>query len=179
MKRIALILFLSVPCVVYATPRRISYDTVAANPKDVSSLDDIIGALYQVISGGAGQKRDWDRMRSLFLPSARLISTGRKQDGTISKREMMLEDYIAQAGPFLEKNGFFEKEVSRKAEVYSSVAQLFSTYESRHLNTDEKPFVRGINSIQLYADGKRWWIVNIIWASESKESQIPGEFLKP
>src|SRR5688572_18845337 len=37
----------------------------AANPADVASIDAIVAALYDVISGPAGKKRDWDRMRSL------------------------------------------------------------------------------------------------------------------
>ena len=33
---------------------------------DVSSLDAIMAATYDSISGGAGEKRDWARVRSLF-----------------------------------------------------------------------------------------------------------------
>ena len=41
--------------------------------KDVSSIDSIINALYEVISGGKGEERDWDRERNLFHLKARLI----------------------------------------------------------------------------------------------------------
>src|SRR6266513_2414962 len=43
-----------------------------ANPLDVESIDAIISAAYDSISGPPG-KRDWNRERSLFIPGARLI----------------------------------------------------------------------------------------------------------
>ena len=46
-----------------------------AKPEDVKSPEAILNAVYDVISGGKGQARDWNRMRSLFIPGARLIPT--------------------------------------------------------------------------------------------------------
>jgi hypothetical protein len=37
--------------------------------------------------------------------------------------------------------------------------------------------MRGINSIQLFNDGNRWWIVNIYWQQESAEDPIPDMYL--
>jgi hypothetical protein len=45
----------------------------AANPSDVGSIDAILHAAYDTISGPAGQQRDWKRFRSLFVAGARLI----------------------------------------------------------------------------------------------------------
>lgn len=152
-------------------------DSIPAAPADVESQDAIIAALYGVISGPAGETRNWDRMRTLFLPEARLVATGKRADGMMGKRVMMLEDYIKLSGPVLEKDGFFEKEISRKTDQYGSVVQVFSTYESRRTLNDEKPFVRGINSIQLWYDGKRWWILTIFWQGETPENPIPQKYL--
>lgn len=152
-------------------------DSIAANSKDVESIDAIIKSLYDVISGGAGEARNWNRMRSLFLPEAKMIATGTTATGEIVKRVMTVEDYIARSGPVLEKNGFFEKELFRKQELYGRIAHCFSTYESRRTVADKEPFMRGINSIQLYNDGKRWWILSIFWQSESKELPLPKEYL--
>jgi len=149
----------------------------AANSADVSSPDAILAALYQVISGPAGQKRDWNRFRSLFLPGARLIPTSPKPTGGEQARTLTPEDYVAHAGPYLEKNGFFEKEVARKAERFGGIMQVFSTYESRHTASDSKPFARGINSIQLFFDGSRWWIVTVLWGEESASNRLPAKFL--
>src|SRR4051812_2510620 len=83
----------------------------AANPADVASIDAILGALYDVISGPAGKKRDWDRMRSLFAPGGRLVPTGKRPTGELVSRVIDVEGYVASSGPYLEKEGFFEREV--------------------------------------------------------------------
>ena len=80
----------------------------AANPADVKTADAIIKAVYDVISGPAGKERDWERMKSLFIPGARLIATGRRQAGGYGSRVMTVDDYILSSGPYLIKEGFFE-----------------------------------------------------------------------
>ena len=153
-------------------------DSVAPIDKDVSSIDGIVAALYDVISGGAGEKRNWDRMRTLFIPEAKLMATGKRPDGSMAKRVRTLEEYITSSGPLLEKDGFFEREIGRTLDQYGSIVQLFSTYDSKRKQTDETPFARGINSIQLWNDGTRWWIVSILWQSESTDIPIPSKYLK-
>jgi hypothetical protein len=140
-------------------------------------MDAIIAALYNVISGPAGQQRDWDRMRSLFVPGARLIPAVYRPDSVPRLRQLSVEDYITLAGPSLEKNGFFETEIARQVDQYGGVVQAFSTYESRHKADDPKPFVRGINSIQLFNDGQRWWVVTVLWEGERPDNPIPEKFL--
>lgn len=152
-------------------------DSIPPNPSDVETVDGIVKALYDVISGPAGEKRNWDRMRTLFIPEARMMATGRRQDGTMSKRVMMVEDYINTSGPVLERDGFFEQEISRKTEQYGNIVHLFSTYAAKRKKEDEKPFMRGINSIQLWNDGKRWWIVTIFWQAEGPTNPIPQKYL--
>lgn len=148
-----------------------------AKPEDVESLDAIIAALYDVISGPAGEKRDWDRMRSLFLPDARLIPTGPRQGGGHGARVLSVEDYISGAGPNLERNGFFEREIGRVTERYGNMVHLFSAYDSKRTESDEKPFMRGINSIQVVNDGTRWWIVTVLWEAERPDNPIPAKYL--
>ena len=150
----------------------------AANPADVSSMDAIIAAVYDVISGPAGKKRDWDRMRSLFISGARLVPTGPRPTGGYGSRALTVEDYVTRAGPLVEKEGFFETERARRTESFGQIAHVFSTYESRHSADDAKPFQRGINSIQLMNDGKRWWVVTIFWQGEDEKAPLPAEYLK-
>ncbi|HKX83480.1 MAG TPA: hypothetical protein VJL58_04600 [Pyrinomonadaceae bacterium] len=154
--------------------------TKEANPADVASVDSIIKAVYEVISGDAGKERDWDRFRSLFVEGARLIpTTGKNKDtGLIAARIITPEEYIKRSGPFLLKEGFHEREVARRVEQYGNIAHVFSTYDSKHKVSDEKPFMRGINSFQLMNDGKRWWIVTIYWQAETQENPIPKQYLK-
>jgi hypothetical protein len=149
-----------------------------ARAEDVASLDAIMSSVYDVISGPAGQQRNWDRMRSLFHPGARLIPTGAGPDGKVGARVLTLEEYIQWSGPYLEQNGFFEREIGRVEERFGHIAHLMSAYESRHKADDPAPFSRGVNSFQLMHDGTRWWVVTIYWQSESPATPIPGKFLK-
>lgn len=150
-----------------------------ADPKDVASIDAIIKAVYASISGDAGQPRDWDRFRSLFHKDARLIPTGKNpQTGISGARAFTPEEYIARVEPVFAKEGFYETEKARTVEIYGNIAHLFSTYESRHSLKDVKPFMRGINSIQLLNDGKRWWVVTIYWQGKTPDVPIPKRYLK-
>ena len=148
-----------------------------ANPGDVSSQDAILKALYEVISGPAGQKRDWNRMRSLFLPGAKMIPTGPRPGGGFGARMLSVDDYVARTEPFFEKEGFYESEVARRVDEWGHIAQVFSTYESRHAK-GEKPFARGINAILLHNDGKRWWIAGIMWEGERPDQPLTERMLK-
>lgn len=153
-----------------------SLATPAARPADVASPDAIIKALYDSISGPAGQPRDWDRFRSLLIPGARLIPSMRRTPGATTPVVWSAEDYIAGAGPGLEKSGFFERELHRTTESFGSVLHAFSTYDSKR-TPDGQPFARGINSFQLYNDGTRWWVVTIFWDAESADKTIPSKYL--
>lgn len=149
----------------------------AADPADVESVDAIIAATYDVISGAAGEARDWDRFRSLFRPGAKIIPSGMRPDTTLFIAFWSPDEYIQRAGAGLEANGFFEVEVNRVQEQFGQIVHLFSTYESRKNADDVKPFQRGINSFQLVNDGQRWWVVNIFFQGESPSSPIPERYL--
>lgn len=149
-----------------------------ANPTDVSSIDAIMKAVYDVISGDAGQKRDWDRFRTLFYKDARMIPSGKNKDGVVGARVLSAEDYVTRASANMEKEGFYEREIARRADVYGNIAHVFSTYASFHKTDDKTPFQRGINSFQLLNDGTRWWVLTIYWQGETPETPIPKEYLK-
>jgi hypothetical protein len=151
------------------------------DPADVASIDAIIRAAYDVISGPAGKKRDWNRERALFYPGARIIPTASvpgRNDVDLEPQMLDVEGYIARAEPLFEKAGFYEKEIARRVEQFGQIAHVWSTYESRHNSNDPEPFMRGINSIQLFNDGKRWWILSIYWQHENAAYPIPKKYLE-
>lgn len=149
-----------------------------ADPTDVATQDAIIGALYDVISGPAGQERDWDRFRSLFIPEgARLIPTGVGPRGAPTYGVWTPEQYVDRAGTSLEESGFFEVEIGRVTQEFGNLAHVFSSYASRRTADEPEPFQRGINSIQLFHDGDRWWITTVMWDSERPDNPIPAEYL--
>lgn len=136
-----------------------------------------MAAVYDVISGPIGQKRDWDRMHSLFVPDAQMMACVRRPNGDARLIKMTVDGYIAQSGPYLESKGFFEHEIARRTEEFGNIAHVFSTYESRWKPEDKKPFERGINSIELMNDGKRWWVVSIYWQGEDEKTKLPSRYL--
>ncbi|MBC3879945.1 hypothetical protein H8K35_06595 [Undibacterium sp. LX40W] len=143
-----------------------------ARAADVQSIDGIIAALYDVISGGIGEQRNWNRMRSLFIPEARIMAIFPKKDSKdLGLRILSISDYIANSGPRLIEIGFREKELARKTEQWGELAQVFTSYET----FEEKDNVtrRGINSVQLMHDGTRWWIISLLFEAERPQLQLP------
>ncbi len=148
----------------------------AAKAEDVQSIDAILKALYEVISGPAGP-RDWNRFHSLFIPEARMTAAGKRPDGTYFYRSFTPAEYQERSGAYFLKEGFFETGIHNAVEQFGQEAHVWSTYESRHEKAGQ-PFARGINSIQLLNDGKRWWVVSILWESERPDNPIPDKYLK-
>jgi hypothetical protein len=135
-----------------------------ARDQDVKTVDGIVQALYEVISGPAGQKRDWDRFRSLFAPGARLIPALSRPGERPVVRVFDVEDYIRRTDAIFETEDFWERENGRKVDASGNLVHVFSMYESRRARTGQ-PFQTGVNSIQLFDDGTRWWIVTVMWNS--------------
>lgn len=143
---------------------------------DVKSVDGIIGALYGVISGDPGASRDWDRFRNLFKPESRLMPTRKSANGELTLAALTPEDYVTLFKTRI-TTGFFEKELHRTTETYGTVTHVFSTYETKE-KKDGPVTNRGINSIQLFHDGQRYFIVNIFWCAESMGFPLPEKYLK-
>jgi hypothetical protein len=150
---------------------------VAADPADVGSIDAIIAAVYDVISGEAGEERDWDRWHSLFAEGATLSAVGVAPDGTVRRAIMTPQTWIDRSAAAITRDGFVEAEIGRTTERFGLIAQAFSTYESYRSRGDTEPFQRGINSFQLMNDGTRWWVVSIFWQGEGPDFPIPARYI--
>lgn len=177
---LALAATLAVPAVAAAqTPAPVAAPpaATAADPADVASIDAILAALYDVISGDAGAPRDWDRFTGLFLPGATLAATGRTPEGRFRARVLTPADYAARNGPYFAEHAFFEREIGRKVAGFGPVTQVLSAYASRDAAEAADPFERGVNAIQLVNDGSRWWIVSILWTSETPQTPLPADLL--
>ena len=155
-----------------APSQNLSSQVSPAKPDDVKSIAAILGAVYDVISGPEGQ-RDWNRFRSLCVPEARLTSTAKSAAST-APRPLTVDDYIQRAGKYFATHAFYESAIVNRVQRFGNIAQVFSSYESRNA-PNEKPFVRGINSIQLFYDGSRWWVLSILWDEESLANPLPSE----
>jgi hypothetical protein len=144
--------------------------------QDVSSADAIVKALYDVISGPVSKTRDWDRFRFLFGKDARLMTAVPHKDSGTIIRTITTEQYIDRNGKRLQEIGFVEKELQRITETHGAVTHMFSTYQSDLTINGNPQQIRGINSIQLFNDDKRYYIVSVFWDGDSKK-QIHKKYL--
>ncbi len=164
------------PQVPMFTPADLAAKVPAAKPEEVHSMDAILSAIYDVISGPAGG-RDWNRFRSLFLPQARFTEVSTGPDGSKAVLTWSVDEFVRDAGVVFSKEPFYEKAIVNRPESFGSVTQVFSSYASRRSVMD-KPFEYGINSIQLLNDGKRWWVLSILWDTERPGNPLPAKFRK-
>ncbi|HEY4230228.1 MAG TPA: nuclear transport factor 2 family protein [Thermoanaerobaculia bacterium] len=147
------------------------------NP-DAVSIDAIIKALYESISGPAGAPRQWERDRALHAPGALLIPMrppSVTKDGLGAAEILDIAGYEKSRAPFFAANSFFEVEVARKEFHFGAMAHVLSVYEGRE-TPDGRVIKRGINSIQMFHDGERWWVASIMWDNERDGVALPAEF---
>jgi len=142
-----------------------------ANAADLAAIDRAITSVYQVISGPPGQKRDFDKMRSLFAPNATLKAIGPK-----GLRGGSLEDYIARNKEVLEREGFTESELGRRVELWGNLATAWSSYDGRTANGSFHE--RGINSFQLVKVDGKWLVASILWQEETPAFPLPKNMIK-
>lgn len=149
--------------------------------EDVASPAAIVLAVYDVISGvaEAEQQRDWDRLRSLFLPDARfVIGWWPSEDGEQEQvlRAWDVESFINAAKGFYRESNFYEREIARRVDRFGNIAQVFSTYESRVDSEESEPVARGINSVQVVFVKGRWWIAHLVWDFERPDNPMPSAY---
>jgi hypothetical protein len=144
--------------------------------EDVGSIDGIVKAYYSVITGPPGRAREWDRDRTLYIPDLRFVAVGVDKAGKPNARIMSHQQFVDAENAQMVKEGFDEREIHRVTQPFGNIAHVFSTYETR--NTPGGPLIgRGINSIELFWDGKRWWIASAIWDEERPDNPIPKDYL--
>ena len=149
----------------------------APDPADVESVEAIVHAVYEVISGDAGTARNWDRWRSLFLPEAQLHPVGATQGGGHAAGVMTPEEFVQNTDSVFTADGFYEIEIGHVTETYGNIAHRFSSYASFRSSEETEAFNRGINSFQLLNDGERWWVLSIFWQHEPDAGPIPAKYL--
>jgi len=148
-------------------------------PADVATPEATVAAYYAALSGPAAQKRDWNRFLSLFFPGARLLpAEGKGHTGTMP-HQFSPSKYLYDTESNMLEEGYLAKETDHRSEGFGKILHVWSTYEVRHAAGDAKPFVRGINSFELFFDGKRWWIFSVLWQPETTKLALTEEKLSP
>lgn len=177
-KLLAAITFLIATPVAFAQePKHVQVGPVSARTEDVATIDGLMKAFYEVISGPPGQPRQWARDRSLYIPDVRFVAVEKRKDGSIEAEPVTHQEFVDRSDASLVKNGFYESEIHRDTQQFGNIAHIFSTYESR-IKKDGPVIERGINSLELFNDGKRWWVLSVQWDNEREGVTIPDKWLK-
>ena len=150
---------------------------VPARPGDVGTLDGLMRAFYDVVNVAPEQPRQWDRDRTLYVPWIRFVATSIDGSGKSKTAIWTHQQYVEATEPLV-KGGFKEWEIARKTKVYGNVAHIDSTYAGEANEGGKIERFRGLNSIEAYFDGTRWWISSVMWMSESPKHPIPQEYLE-
>ncbi|HER40431.1 MAG TPA: hypothetical protein ENO10_04340 [Salinimicrobium catena] len=141
-------------------------------PEEVESIETIVSSIFAIISGEKGEEGNWELMRSVFHPEARLM-TGYQDELKV----FSVEDYITTFRESFYNMTFYEKDVKNKIERFGNLAHVLSTYQAFKTKEMNRPVRTGVASIQLYHDGERWWVLSMYWKNESKEEQVPTLYL--
>jgi hypothetical protein len=150
--------------------------SIEPRPEDIASIDGIVQAWYDIVSGPAGEPRNWSRDSTLYSPGVRFVIVGAGADGVERATVTDHGTFARESAPGFERNGFYEREIHRVTQRIGNVAYLLSTYEWRR-EPDGPVGGRGVNSISLFFDGARWWITQAMWSDETPANPIPQALL--
>jgi hypothetical protein len=133
-------------------------------------LNETLTAMYEVISFPEGGEPNWNRMKEIFLPNARLARITPEGIDYFD-----LESFQAMATEMLDRGvytAFFEQEVARRALIFGAVAHVLSVYETKRSPRASSCLARGVNSIQALWSGHSWRVLSLLWDEETERNQL-------
>jgi len=139
--------------------------------KDVQSIDAIIDAYYDVVSGSS--KDPWQFERDSYIHSKNAIITRLDENGVATSHSLEAE-YIPLA--LAPKTDFYEKELKRTVSQFGNIAQVWSAFEIR-TDPEIATIVRGLNSIQLHYENERWFIDSWTCEMEHPKNPLVAQFI--
>ena len=138
---------------------------------DVGSIEGIVRASYEVISGPAGAPRDWRRDSTLYAPNATFTALS-EVEGKPVATSVTAEEYRRMVNGRLVANGLFQRQIGARIERFGNVAVVRSVYELRR-SAAGPVHQRGVNYFTVYFDGTRWWITSMVWDEERPHNPLP------
>lgn len=157
---------------------KVSVPRTEARAEDISSVDGLVRAFYEVVNVRPDAPRQWGRDRTLYSPWVRFVATSTGKDGRPVVEVWDHQQFVEATEPLVQR-GFSEREIHRRTRIYGHIAHVDSSYETELASADGLLRSRGVNSIEMYFDGQRWWITSVMWMTESKQAPIPAELLPP
>ncbi|MGZ6139162.1 MAG: hypothetical protein ACXWLA_00750 [Myxococcaceae bacterium] len=160
-----------------ASTGSVPVETIAPRPEDVGSVDGLMRAFYEVTNVAPDAPRQWARDRTLYVPWIRFVALGPGASGRPAVTVWTHQEFVDATEPLIQK-GFVEREIFRTTRRYGNMVHVDSTYETL-VGVEQPRRIRGVNSIELYFDGQRWWVASVVWQSEDAAHPIPPELLPP
>jgi len=146
-------------------------------PEDVSSIDGVIKAYYEVVSGPAEKDREWGRDATLYVPAIRFNIFSDDKHGKTTLRSLSHQEFVNESEAAMKGKAFYEHEIHRIEHRAGNVEHVLCTAEQRFA-LDGPVQGHSVDSLELYWDGARWWVVNAnIWEVEKSGKPLPPEFL--
>lgn len=139
---------------------------------DVKTIDALIKASYEVVSGEKGASRQWERDNYLHHPKAVYSYFDRQKN---QQSTLTLAEFHKETDDMIFATAFYEREINREVRIYGNIAHVWSTYETR-LQKDGPVARRGINSIQLVYENNRWFVISWTFCGETENNKIPQTF---
>lgn len=173
----AFVLALAVPAHAQENPLGATAACGTDGGADGQTPQAVTRALYEIVSGPAGSKKDWARMARLFAPGALVTPTTHGNSGFLAAPQTPTQ-FAGLNDRLFANRGFFEREVAQQVQVFGHIAHVFSSYETRS-SVDGPVRVRGVNSLQLMHDGSRWCVLSITWDRETDDHPIPAHLDRP
>jgi hypothetical protein len=144
-----------------------------ARPTDVASPEALLAALHDSVSGPPGPV-DWDRFRSLFLPSARLGSSVTDANGVTRITTSTVEELISSGAAERERVPWYEEILVKHLERFDHIAVAFYSHDDRS-SLQGPPIQQSVNVCVMLYDGSRWWIQSASWEAVPKFRSLPPE----
>ena len=165
LKAVLIFLISSASCV-------FAQDRQMANLNDVSTVDGVMNAYYESVSGHPGQ-RDVARILSLYMPGGK-INIRMEGDKPVHN---LIEDVIKTEQFLTISEDFFEREISRDEQRFGDMVNVISTYGISDAMENKNYRARGVTIFQLYYDNDRWWILSSMYQREIPGRPLPAKLL--
>jgi len=144
------------------------------DPGDEPEIAAVLERFYAVLSGPAGQPRDGEALRALFVPGAILLPCPPGGGLRLPAAAMDMEAYVRPLQEGLARQDFFERGTVVRVDRHGDIAAVVSTYEARRAVTDRLPFKRGVCFVHLLRDGEgRWRVTSMIWQDAVADRAAP------
>jgi len=150
----------------------------AAQTAPAGGAENVVRALYRLVTFDAGKNVDWEQVKALFIPEAVIVLRASRTSMNVLNRNTFVDDFvrfIREAS--LEDRAFEETIVAIKTQETGDVARSTVHYAAR-IPSRDRPAQHGIDVFLLMKADGRWRIVSIVNEIVRPGVEVPEELRK-